>query len=318
MSKLNLTRPQHEEFWDDCIKLSPKKNVKFKDDLYYNSRSILINLQKNKRNKIIFRQKNSSIKDQNHKLIKKVLTTEESMSRSIEKRKLKQINILTSLYNNHILKKRQIQNVTDKLKEDLILKEKKMCTFKPKYFTKHRAISERNFKNENITSNTNNTKKIYERSKEFKDKLYTKLKYIKRKTQKDNSEEYPFQPDIRPKNIGRVLYGNNFWEDKANNLSNEIFLRRYKKAREEDNYKKKQKVFYYYNICENGNNEQNNNKSKSKKIVKSISQKNSLIFKQTLHNYLLEFETNDEEHPQDNKENNNLANNKNIKIIKNY
>jgi hypothetical protein len=315
MSKLNLTRPQHEEFWDDCIKLSPKKNVKFKDDLYYNSRSILINLQKNKRNKIIFRQKNSSIKDQNHKLIKKVLTTEESMSRSIEKRKLKQINILTSLYNNHILKKRQIQNVTDKLKEDLILKEKKMCTFKPKYFTKHRAISERNFKNENITSNTNNTKKIYERSKEFKDKLYTKLKYIKRKTQKDNSEEYPFQPDIRPKNIGRVLYGNNFWEDKANNLSNEIFLRRYKKAREEDNYKKSKKIFYYYSVCENGNNE-GNNKSK-KKIVKSISQKNSLIFRQTLHNYLLEFETNDEDHPQDNK-NNNLDNNKNIKIIKNY
>jgi len=315
MSKLNLTRPQHEEFWDDCIKLSPKKNVKFKDDLYYNSRSILINLQKNKRNKIIFRQKNSSIKDKNHKLIKKVLTTEESMSRSIEKRKLKQINILTSLYNNHILKKRQIQNVTDKLKEDLILKEKKMCTFKPKYFTKHRAISERNFKNENNTSNTNNTKKIYERSKEFKDKLYTKLKYIKRKNQKDNSEEYPFQPDIRPKNIGRVLYGNNFWEDKANNLSNEIFLRRYKKAREEDNYKKSKKIFYYYSVCENGNNE-GNNKSK-KKIVKSISQKNSLIFRQTLHNYLLELETNDEDHSQDNK-NNNLDNNKLIKIIKNY
>ena len=40
MSKLNLTRPQHEEFWDDCIKLSPKKNIKFNDDLYYNSKSI--------------------------------------------------------------------------------------------------------------------------------------------------------------------------------------------------------------------------------------------------------------------------------------
>ena len=318
MSKLNLTRPQHEEFWDDCIKLSPKKNIKFNDDLYYNSKSILINLQKNRRNKIIFRQKNSSIKDQNHKLIKKVLTTEESMSRSIEKRKLKQINILTSLYKNHILKKKKIQNDTEKLKENLISKEKKMCTFRPKNFTKHRSVSEKYFKNDNITSNTNKAKKIYERSKEFKNKLYTKLKSIKRQTQKDDSEEYPFQPEIRHKNIGRILYGNNYWEDKANNLSNEIFLRRYKKAREEDYYKKKKKVFYYYNICEIGNNEQNNNKSKSKKIVKSISQKNSLIFKQTLHNYLLEFETNDEEHPHDNKENNNLANNKNIKVIKNY
>ena len=318
MSKLNLTRPQYEEFWDDCIKLSAKKRIEFIDDSYNNSKAILINLQKNKRNKIIFRQKNNSVRDKNHKMIKKVLTTEESVSKSIEKRKLKQINILTSLYNNHILKKKKIQNDTEKLKENLISKEKKICTFKPKYFTKHRSISEKYFKNNNNTSNYNNTKKIYERSKEFKDKLYKKLKTIKRKTQKDDSEEYPFHPEIRHKNIGKFLYGNNYWEDKANNLSNEIFLRRYKKAREEDNYKKKQKVFYYYNICENGNNEQNNNKSKSKKIVKSISQKNSLIFKQTLHNYLLEFETNDEEHPQDNKENNNLANNKNIKIIKNY
>ena len=317
MSKLNLTRPQHEEFWDDCIKLSPKKNIKFNDDLYYNSKSILINLQKNKRNKIIFRQRNSSIKDKSHKLIKKVLTTEESMSKSIEKRKLKQINILTSLYNNHILKKKKIQNDTEKLKENLISREQKMCTFKPKYYTKHRSISEKYLKNDNNTSNTNNTRKIYERSKKYKDKLYTKLKSIKKQTKKDDSEEYSFQPEIRHKNIGRVLYGNNYWEDKANNLSNEIFLRRYKKAREEENYKKKNKVFYYCSIYENSNNEQNI-KSKSKKNVKSISQKNSLIFKQTLHNYLLEFETNDEEHPQENKENKNLNNNKNIKIINNY
>ena len=172
MSKLNLTRPQHEEFWDDCIKLSPKKNIKFSDDLYYNSKSILINLQKNKRNKIIFRQKYSSIKDKNHKLIKKVLTTEESMSRSIEKRKLKQINILTSLYNNHILKKKKIQNDTEKLKENLISKEKKICTFKPKYFTKHRSISEKYFKNNNNTSNYNNTKKF------MKDQKSLKINYI--------------------------------------------------------------------------------------------------------------------------------------------
>ena len=318
MSKLNLTRPQYEEFWDDCIKLSPKKKIEFIDDSYNNSKAILINLQKNKRNKIIFRQKNNSVRDKNHKLIQKVLTTEESVSRSVEKRKLKQINILTSLYNNHILKKKKIQNDTNKLKESLILREKKLCTFKPKYFTKHRSISEKNFKEENNTNNYNKSKKIYERSQDFKDKLYTKLKSIKKKTNKDDSEEFPFQPEIKHKNVGRVLYGNNFWEDKANNLSNEIFLRRYKKAREEDIYKKKKKVFYYYSICENEKNNEDNYKNKSKKIVKSISQKNSLIYRQTLHNYLLDFETNNENHPLDNnKENHTSNNNKNIKIINN-
>ena len=77
-------------------------------------------------------------------------------------------------------------------------------------------------------------------------------------------------------------------------------------------------MFYYYSICENEKNNEDNYKNKSKKIVKSISQKNSLIYRQTLHNYLLDFETNNENHPLDNnKENHTSNNNKNIKIINN-
>ena len=110
MSKKNLIRPQYEEFWDDCLKLTPKKNIKLNEDSFSKNKSISIKLQKNCNNKIIFRQKNNSIKSKNnHQLIKKVLTTEESISKSIEKRKQKQINILTSIYNNHILKQKKVQ-----------------------------------------------------------------------------------------------------------------------------------------------------------------------------------------------------------------
>ena len=46
MSKLNYTRPQYEEFWDDCIKLSEKKKIEFIDDSYNNNKTILIKIQK--------------------------------------------------------------------------------------------------------------------------------------------------------------------------------------------------------------------------------------------------------------------------------
>jgi len=77
-------------------------------------------------------------------------------------------------------------------------------------------------------------------------------------------------------------------------------------------------LFYYYIIDENEKNNEDNFKNKSKKIVKSISQKNWLTYIKTLHNYLLDFESNNESHPLDNKENHTSKNNKNIKIINNY
>ena len=266
MLKNNITPLQYEEFWDDCIKLQPKKNKKIKKRSKSNKKQITLEPQKKVNNKIIFRENNNSVKGKNYKLIKKV-----------------------------------------------ILKEKKNCTFKPKNYAKHRSVSEKCIKK------TNKTKNIYERCQEFKDKLYTKLKEIKHQAHKKEKEEYPFQPELNHNNIGRILYGDNYWEELANNLSNEIFLRRYKKAREEENEKKKKLILNFYNVNDSINDEANN-KPKNIKFHKSISQKNSLIYRQTLHNYLLEYETNDEDNSNENKKNNknNMNNmNNNIKIIKN-
>lgn len=186
-----------------------------------------------------------------------MLTTEESVHKSMEKKKQKRIKILASIYDNHILKKIKAQEEANKLKENLILKEKKDCTFKPKNYSKYRSASEKSIKY------SSSTKKIYERSQEFKDKKYTKLKEIKRQSHKKSKEEYPFQPELNHNNIARILYGDNIWEELANNLSNEIFLRRYKKAREEENEKKKKLIFNFYNVNDSIN-EESNNKPKNK------------------------------------------------------
>ncbi len=309
MSKC-LIRPQYEEFWDDCLKITPKKNTKKNELKLKNSQNKAIGINVSKNNlgnytKIVPMHRNKSVKGKNYNLLKQILTNEESVSKSIEKRKQAQINILSTLYNNHIIKLKKVQRETLKLKENLIKKEKKNCPFKPHFESKstHRSSSEKMYK-------YGKGKKIYERGKDFQNKLYTKLKTIKNNATILDKIEYSFKPEINHNNIERILYGNNFWDDFSHNLSNELFLRRYKKARDEENIKNKNKIWnikYYDNNANNEYIKYNNNKN----IHKSISQKDSLLYKQTLHNYLLEYESNSD----DTEENKN--NKENIKIFKN-
>lgn len=309
MSKC-LIRPQYEEFWDDCLKITPKKNTKKNELKLKNSQNKAIGINVSKNNlgnytKIVPMHRNKSVKGKNYNLLKQILTNEESVSKSIEKRKQTQINILSTLYNNHIIKLKKVQRETLKLKENLIQKEKKNCPFKPHFESKstHRSSSEKMYK-------YGKGKKIYERGKDFQNKLYTKLKTIKNNATILDKIEYSFKPEINHNNIERILYGNNFWDDFSHNLSNELFLRRYKKARDEENIKNKNKIWnikYYDNNANNEYIKYNNNKN----IHKSISQKDSLLYKQTLHNYLLEYESNSD----DTEENKN--NKENIKIFKN-
>lgn len=308
MSKC-LIRPQYEEFWDDCLKITPKKNTKKNELKLKNSqnKSIGVNVSKNNLGnytKIVPMHRNKSVKGKNYNLLKQILTNEESVSKSIEKRKQAQINILSTLYNNHIIKLKKVQRETLKLKENLIKKEKKNCPFKPHFESKstHRSSSEKMYK-------YGKGKKIYERGKDFQNKLYTKLKIIKNNATILDKIEYSFKPEINHNNIERILYGNNFWDDFSHNLSNELFLRRYKKARDEENIKNKNKIWNMKYYDNNANNEYI--KYNNKNIHKSISQKDSLLYKQTLHNYLLEYESNSD----DIEENKN--NKENIKIFKN-
>ena len=88
---------------------------------------------------------------------------------------------------------------------------------------------------------------------------------------------YSFHPDISNKNLNKVFYSKNYCKSQADNDSNKIFLSRLMKAREEEQYKKNcllnnNRIEYY------GNN---------KRLKKSLSQKDSLVYKNNLHNSIL-------------------------------
>jgi hypothetical protein len=112
----------------------------------------------------------------------------------------------------------------------------------------------------------------------------------------EENETNTFKPEIKPKNLEKVLSQNNVWERKANNISNKFFLMRYMKARKEESDKKKRLVWSMdkneeeLDININNDNDYSNNKI----VQRSISQKDSLIYKRELHFSLMSFQTNND------------------------
>ena len=237
----------------------------------------------------------------NHKLLQRLLKTEESIPINKEKNEKKQIDKLTKLYNKDISDKKRVEKDIKNLKEKLIKSELSGCTFKPKKNkTKNKSfdIAYKKYFGE---------KNIYQRGMLYKKKCKKKINELKKEVAEvENMESYPFKPEIKEKNINKVLYGKNYWEEQANNLSNKIFLWRYMKARKDDSYKKKRLIWSSYknNVDYNEDNINDSDLNKHKVIYRSISQKNSLLYKNSLHNILLSYKTND-----------NINNNENI-IIK--
>ena len=113
------------------------------------------------------------------------------------------------------------------------------------------------------------------------------------------------------KNVNQILYGNNVWEERANNFSNKIFIWRYLKARKDESIKRKRLIWSMDKTKnENCETNDNNNNSKNgiinynKNIQRSISQKDSLLYQKSLHFSLLDFRTNND----DDNDNNNPIN----------
>lgn len=300
-----INRPEIEDFWDDCIKFElPKKNKKYNKSrltiIESNSCINFNNLNINN-NDHGHRNKNKYLKK--HKLLYKILTTEESIPKNIQKNKEKQIAILTSLYNKDISDKKRIQEELTRIREKKEKEELQNCTFKPQ--NKYRKY--RNNKSYDETYKKKfGQKNIYERDHVYKKKYNKKIAELKKEEameEKQEFENYPFMPTIRQKNVNKVLYGNNYWEKIANNFSNRVFLWRYMKARKDESDKKKRLIWSmdknnnddYYDI-QNDKNKINSNRN----IHRSISQKDSLLYKQSLHFSLLDFKTNNENNNNEN------------------
>ena len=295
-----LNRPEIDDFWDDCIQIEFQKKAKkskqksnSSENTNYNNYIFINNNNKN------LNQRNKNKFLNNHKLLKKVLNTEESIPKLIKKNEEKQIEILISLYN---------------LREKKIKAELEKCPFKPEKKYKRNKSYEETYK-KNFGK-----KNIYEREKYYKNKYEKKIKEYKKEEKEGKLEEkrlYSFKPKIEKKDINKVLYENNMWEKLSNNFSNKIFLWRYMKARKDELDKKKKLMWSMDKNCNFDDDENINNKgiiNNNKNIHRSISQKDSLLYKKTLHFSLLDFRTN---HDDDNNNNNNQndKNNNNTNIL---
>ena len=140
---------------------------------------------------------------------------------------------------------------------------------------------------ENKLKNYSNMK-IYQRSVKYKQKHIAKLARLNQEKYEKQNVPYPFTPTLNNNDLKRVFEGDEYFKEQIENDSNKIFLYRLMKAREEENYKKQK--------LENNIQEKFRiNWNSPSKIKKCISQKEGLIFKQNLHDVLVNLKCDGEE-----------------------
>ena len=264
------------DFWLDCIKENnnnisslPKnsndssKNLALKPLIRYNV--------KLKRNKKIYRY-NSNLSYQNSKLIKTILQSEEKTKSIDEKKEQKTVQLYNSIYDRGMLFKEIKKKTISQINKQIINAEEKKLKKKMKLY---RNKSIENKLNKNYVKLS-----MYERGIKFEQHKKMKLAQLFEENNKRLNIVYSFQPDISYKNLNHVFFSNNYCKEQTSNDSNKIFLSRLVKAREQEEIKK--------NWIENNLKDRTSNKMKyNKKLKKSLSQKDSLIYKKKLHQNLI-------------------------------
>ena len=264
------------DFWLDCIKENnnnisslPKnnndssKNLALKPLIKYNV--------KLKRNKKIYRH-NPNLSYQNSKLIKTILQSEEKTKSIDEKKEQKIVQLYNSIYDRGMLFKEIKKKTISQINKQTINAEEKKLKKKMKLY---RNKSIENKLNENYVKLS-----MYERGIKFEQHKKMKLAQLFEENNKRLNIVYSFQPDISYKNLNHVFFSNNYCKEQTSNDSNKIFLSRLVKAREQEEIKK--------NWIENNLKDRTSNKMKyNKKLKKSLSQKDSLIYKKKLHQNLI-------------------------------
>ena len=255
------------EFWKDCLeeeKVSKKKNPSL------NLNHLSYFHPKTKRNKKLYTH-NMKPSYTNSKLIQEAINSEENTKAESNKLLHDSIEYMVSLYNRGMKSKEKKKKNILLIKEKNLNNEKQLCSFKPKQYS--------NIKLQNKIKKHFGTLTIYERSVEFKQKRMEKMAKLFEENNKKNNVVFSFRPDITNKDLNKVFYSNNIFKEQADNDSNKIFLSRLMKAREEQQYKK--------NFYKNKTNKKFNCLGNNKVLKKSLSQKDSLLYKNNLHNYIL-------------------------------
>ena len=270
MSKI-IKNSDVNDFWLDCFKENnnnnksnsnfPKKNISqnlaFKPLIKYNSQL--------KRNKRIYKHDNN-LSYQNNKLIKTIINSEEKLKSIDKEKEQKTIELYNSLYNRGMLFKQKKQKTLSQI-------NKNNKTLNPVLY--HNKSLEKKLK-KNYTKLS-----MYERGVKYEQQKKAHLAQLFQENNKRVNKVYPFRPNISFKNLNRVFFSDNYCKEQTSNDSNKIFLSRLIRAREEEEIKK--------NMIENSLKEKTINKMKfnNKKLKKSLSQKDSLNYKQKLHQSLI-------------------------------
>ena len=270
MSKI-IKNSDVNDFWLDCFKENnnnnksnsnfPKKNISqnlaFKPLIKYISQL--------KRNKRIYKHDNN-LSYQNNKLIKTIINSEEKLKSIDKEKEQKTIELYNSLYNRGMLFKQKKQKTLSQI-------NKNNKTLNPVLY--HNKSLEKKLK-KNYTKLS-----MYERGVKYEQQKKAHLAQLFQENNKRVNKVYPFRPNISFKNLNRVFFSDNYCKEQTSNDSNKIFLSRLIRAREEEEIKK--------NWIENSLKEKTINKMKfnNKKLKKSLSQKDSLNYKQKLHQSLI-------------------------------
>ena len=273
MSKSKLKKLDSNDFWNDCLKENIStinhNNSKFSKTISLNNLPVYI--YNKKRNKRLYRYETKP-SFQKSSIIQNALNSEENEKSGNHKKVKESINYMVSLYNRGMASKEKKKKTMEQSRQKHINVVKKECSFKPK---KYKNISLQKKIKKNFGNST-----IYERGIKFQQNKMAKMAKLFEKNYKENNIVYPFHPNVSFKNLNHVFFSDNFCKEQADNDSNKIFLSRLMKAREEEEYKK--------NCLENKINKKNiYNLGYSKRLKKSLSQKDSLLFRKNLHNTLL-------------------------------
>ena len=254
------------DFWNDC--LNDERETKSPDNLELDI--LFNNHHKSKRNKRLYRY-DTNPSFSGNKIIQSALISEENTKAENDKLLHESIEYMVSLYNKAMVSNEKKKKNIMLTNEKKLTLEKKTCSFKPMKFTSPNIQKKfsKNLKNSNI----------YQRGLEFQQKRTAKMAKLFEQKNKKNNVVYSFHPSIETKNLNKVFYSKNYCKEQADNDSNKIFLSRLMKAREEEQYKK--------NCLENKIKKKKNYSMYCKRLKKTLSQKDSLLYRNNLHNDIL-------------------------------
>ena len=269
---ISLKKLDSNDFWNDCLKENKlssisknhnksTKNLALNPLIYYCNRA--------RRNKRIYKyETNPSF--QKSQIIQRILKSEENFKAINEKKHEKSIQYLNSLYTRGILSKEKKKKTISQNNEEHISVEK--LNNIPTIY-KNKRLQKKIKKNFGKLS-------IYERNVKFQQKRMAKVAKLFEENNKRINIIYPFHPNISFKNLNHVFFSDNYCKEQTGNDSNKFFLSRLMKAREEEEYKKN---IYEISVRKKSKYKWGNNN----KLKKSLSQKDSLMFRKKLHNSLL-------------------------------